>query len=120
MLNDADKVVVLAGVGALGATAELIATAGTLGAPIVKTLPGTGVVPDDHPLPTGGIGLLSTRPSHEAMESCDTLLMVGTIFPYTAFLPRVRCRARSLPRLAVEAQDSRGAGQCRPPGVGRV
>ncbi len=55
--------------------------------PIVKTLSGKAVVPDDHPLTTGGIGLLGTAPSEEAMENCDTLLMVGTNFPYTKFLP---------------------------------
>ena len=57
------------------------------GSPIVKTLPGKAVVHDDHPLTTGGIGLLGTAPSEEAMESCDTLLMVGTNFPYTKHLP---------------------------------
>ena len=58
-----------------------------LGAPIVKTLPGKAVVPDDHPLTTGGLGLLGTQPSEELMEECDTLLMVGTSFPYTKHLP---------------------------------
>jgi pyruvate dehydrogenase (quinone)/pyruvate oxidase len=87
LLNDSVKVVVLAGVGALGAGAELIEVAEVLAAPIVKTLPGKAAVPDDHPLTTGGLGLLGTRPSEEAIEKCDALLMVGTNYPYTAFLP---------------------------------
>src|SRR5438067_5607267 len=87
VLNAGEKVAVLAGVGAVGATAELNAVAELLAAPIVKTLPGKAAVPDDHPLTTGGIGLLGTRPSEETIEGCDTLLMVGTNFPYTAYLP---------------------------------
>src|SRR5207248_2453394 len=87
VLNAGEKVAVLAGVGAVDATAELTAVAELLAAPIVKTLPGKAAVPDDHPLTTGGIGLVGTRPSEEAMEGCDTLLMVGTNFPYTAYLP---------------------------------
>jgi len=87
VLNAGTKIVMLVGVGALGATTDLTAVAEVLGAPIVKTLPGKAAVPDDHPLTIGGIGLLGTRPSEEAMEACDTLLMVGTSFPYTAYLP---------------------------------
>src|SRR5439155_12775686 len=87
VLNQAERPVVLAGVGALGATAELLAVAEVLAAPIVKTLPGKAAVPDDHPLTTGGIGLLGTKPSQEVLADCDALLMVGTHFPYTAFLP---------------------------------
>src|SRR5207249_7229213 len=87
VLNRSEKIVMLAGVGALGARPELLAVADLLASPIVKTLPGKAAVPDNHPLTTGGIGLLGTRPSEEAMEDCDALLMVGTNFPYTAFLP---------------------------------
>jgi pyruvate dehydrogenase (quinone)/pyruvate oxidase len=87
VLNEGTKVVVLAGAGALGAREPLLAVAEVLGAPVVKTLPGKASVPDDHPLTTGGVGLLGTRPSEEAMEQCDTLLMVGTNFPYTKHLP---------------------------------
>jgi pyruvate dehydrogenase (quinone)/pyruvate oxidase len=65
----------------------VLAVADTLASPVVKTLPGKAVLPDDHPLTTGGIGLLGTRPSEEAMEECDVLFMVGTNFPYTAYLP---------------------------------
>jgi pyruvate dehydrogenase (quinone)/pyruvate oxidase len=87
VLGRGSKIVILAGAGALGARAELIEVAERLAAPIVKTLPGKAAVPDDHPLTTGGIGLLGTRPSEDAMEECDTLLMVGTNFPYTKHLP---------------------------------
>jgi pyruvate dehydrogenase (quinone)/pyruvate oxidase len=87
VLNRGERVVVLAGAGALGARQQVLDVAERLAAPIVKTLPGKGVVPDDHPLTTGGIGLLGTRPSEEAMDGCDTLLMVGTNFPYTKHLP---------------------------------
>ncbi|HEX3829642.1 MAG TPA: thiamine pyrophosphate-binding protein, partial [Sporichthyaceae bacterium] len=87
VLNAGEKVVMLVGVGARHAGKQVIAVAEKLGSPIVKTLPGKMVVPDDHPLTTGGIGLLGTRPSEEAMEGCDTLLMVGTSFPYSTHLP---------------------------------
>src|SRR5256885_1804146 len=76
ILNEGEKIAILAGRGALGATDELIAVADRLGAPIVKALLGKAAVPDDSPFTTGGIGLLGTRPSQEAMEECDTLLMV--------------------------------------------
>ena len=88
VLNEGKKVVILAGRGALDATDELIKTAETLGAPIVKPLLGKACVPDDSPYTTGGIGLLGTKPSHDAMEDCDMLLMVGTSFPYIEFLPK--------------------------------
>ncbi len=87
VLNGGQRVAILAGVGALHARDELIAVAERLGAPIVKTLPGKAAVPDDHPLTTGGLGLLGTKPSEELMEECDVLLMVGTSFPYTKHLP---------------------------------
>jgi pyruvate dehydrogenase (quinone) len=88
VLNQGKKVVILAGRGALGATTELEETAEILGAPIIKALLGKAAVPDDSPYTTGGIGLLGTRPSQEAMEDCDTLLMVGTSFPYIEFMPK--------------------------------
>ena len=87
VLGDGRKVVLLAGAGALDARAEVLAVADRLASPIVKTLPGKAVVPDDHPLTTGGVGLLGTRPSEEAMEGADTLFLVGTNFPYTKHLP---------------------------------
>ncbi len=88
VLNAGKKVVILAGRGALGATDELEQMADRLAAPIVKALLGKAAVPDESPYTTGGIGLLGTRPSQEAMENCDTLLMVGTSFPYIEFLPK--------------------------------
>jgi pyruvate dehydrogenase (quinone)/pyruvate oxidase len=87
VLNDGERVVMLVGAGAIDARFEVVEAADRLASPIVKTLPGKAVVPDDNPLTTGGIGLLGTRPSVDAMEHCDTLLMVGTNFPYTAYLP---------------------------------
>ena len=88
VLDAGRKVVILAGRGALGAGDELEATADILAAPIVKALLGKAAVPDDSPFTTGAIGLLGTRPSQEAMEDCDTLLMVGTSFPYIEFYPK--------------------------------
>jgi pyruvate dehydrogenase (quinone)/pyruvate oxidase len=88
VLNQGKKIVILAGRGALGAGAELERLADVLGAPIAKALLGKAAVPDDSPFTTGTIGLLGTRPSQEAMETCDTLLMVGTSFPYIEFLPK--------------------------------
>ena len=58
------------------------------GAPIIKPLLGKGLVPDDHPLTTGGIGLLGTAPSQEALEECDTLIIAGSSFPYLEFYPK--------------------------------
>ena len=77
----------LVGAGALDARTEVLEVAERLASPIVKTLPGKAVVPDDHPLTTGGIGLLGTAPSEDVMDGCDTLFMVGTNFPYTKHLP---------------------------------
>ena len=82
------KIVIMAGQGALGATDQLEQLAERLGAPIVKPLLGKGTVPDDSPFTTGGVGLLGTRPSQEALEKCDTLLMVGTSFPYIEYMPK--------------------------------
>ncbi|QYC43315.1 Putative thiamine pyrophosphate-containing protein YdaP [Nonomuraea coxensis DSM 45129] len=87
VLNRAERPAVLVGQGALHARREVLAVAEALGAPVVKTLPGKAVVPDDSPYTTGGIGLLGTRPSEELMEEADVLLMVGTNFPYSKFLP---------------------------------
>jgi pyruvate dehydrogenase (quinone)/pyruvate oxidase len=88
LLNAGSKVAILAGRGALHATDELEQAAERLAAPIVKALLGKGAVPDDSPYTTGSIGLLGTRPSQVAMESCDTLLIVGSSFPYIEFLPK--------------------------------
>jgi pyruvate dehydrogenase (quinone) len=94
VLNEANKITMLVGVGALHARDTVLAVADKLGSPIVKTLPGKAAVPDDHPLTTGGLGLLGTRPSEEVIDGCDALFMVGTNFPYTSYLPEpgsVRC-----------------------------
>lgn len=88
ILNQGKKIAILAGRGALNATDELEQTAELLAAPIVKPLLGKAAVPDDSPYTTGGIGLLGTKPSQEALEDCDTLLMVGTSFPYIEFMPK--------------------------------
>jgi pyruvate dehydrogenase (quinone) len=87
VLNAARKPAILVGIGARGARALVEQTAERLGAPIIKTLSGKMVVPDDSPYVTGGIGLLGTRPSEELVEEIDALLMLGTNFPYTKHLP---------------------------------
>lgn len=88
LLNQGGRIAILTGQGALGAGDELEQIAEMLQAPIIKALLGKAAVADDSPYTTGGIGLLGTRPSQEAMENCDTLLMVGTSFPYIEFLPK--------------------------------
>jgi pyruvate dehydrogenase (quinone) len=90
ILNQGKKVAILAGRGALNATEELEKTAELLAAPIIKALLGKAAVPDDSPYTTGGIGLLGTKPSQEALEDCDTLLIVGSSFPYIEFMPKPR------------------------------
>ncbi len=94
ILNRGKKIAILAGQGALHATDELERVAEILGAPIVKALLGKAAVPDDSPYTTGGIGLLGTEPSQDALERCDTLFIVGSSFPYIEFLPEpgtVKC-----------------------------
>ena len=88
ILNDGRKICILAGRGAIGAGNELTAIAERLGAPVGKALLGKSALPDDSPYTTGGVGLLGTRPSQEALESCDTLLIVGSSFPYIEFYPK--------------------------------
>ncbi|HLY42807.1 MAG TPA: thiamine pyrophosphate-binding protein [Terracidiphilus sp.] len=94
ILNHGKRIAILAGQGALHATQELEQMAELLGAPVVKALLGKAAVPDDSPYTTGGIGLLGTEPSQDAMEDCDALLMVGSSFPYIEYLPEpgsVKC-----------------------------
>src|ERR687888_655199 len=88
ILNTGNRVVILVGQGALGADEEVIAVAEKLCAPVVKALLGKAVIPDDSPYTTGGIGLLGTSPSSDAMDEADTLFMVGTSFPYLDYLPK--------------------------------
>jgi pyruvate dehydrogenase (quinone) len=85
VINAGEKIAILAGRGCLGAKAEVLQLAELLGAPIVKPLLGKAVVPDDHPLTTG---LLGTAPSQEVLETCDTLIIAGTSFPYLEFYPK--------------------------------
>lgn len=87
ILNEAKRPVILCGQGAIGATSILLDVAETMGAPIIKSLLGKEVVPEMHPLNLGGLGLLGTRPSENAVEQCDAILMVGTSFPYLEYLP---------------------------------
>jgi pyruvate dehydrogenase (quinone) len=87
LLNDGSKVAILAGAGARGARHELEQVADLLGAGVAKALLGKDVLSDELPNVTGSIGLLGTRPSYEMMNDCDTLLTVGSSFPYTQFMP---------------------------------
>jgi pyruvate dehydrogenase (quinone) len=88
ILNQGKKVAMLIGAGALNAADEVIEVADILGAGVAKALLGKAALPDDLPFVTGSIGLLGTKPSYNMMMECDTLLMVGTSFPYSEFLPK--------------------------------
>jgi pyruvate dehydrogenase (quinone)/pyruvate oxidase len=88
ILNSGKKTAILAGRGALHAGAEILAIAERLGAPVIKPLLGKAAIPDDSPYCIGGIGLLGTRPSQDALEDCDTLLIAGSSFPYIEFYPK--------------------------------
>jgi pyruvate dehydrogenase (quinone) len=88
VLNAGEKVAMLVGAGALGATEEVIAVADKLQAGAAKALLGKAVLPDDLPWVTGSIGMLGTKPSYDMMMGCDTLLMIGSGFPYSEFLPK--------------------------------
>jgi pyruvate dehydrogenase (quinone) len=87
ILNAGERVAMLVGAGAMGATDEVLAVADALGAGVAKALLGKAAVPDDVPFCTGSIGLLGTKPSWDMMQDADTLLMVGSSFPYSEFLP---------------------------------
>lgn len=87
ILNEGERVAILIGQGARGAAAEVAEVARLTGAGVAKALLGKDVLADDLPFVTGAIGLLGTRPSYELMRDCDTLLIVGSNFPYTQFLP---------------------------------
>ncbi|MGH8152436.1 MAG: thiamine pyrophosphate-dependent enzyme, partial [Rhodanobacteraceae bacterium] len=88
LLNAGKKVAILVGAGALGATDEVIEVADVLGAGVAKALLGKAALPDELPYVTGSIGLLGTKPSWDMMTGCDTLLMIGSGFPYSEFLPK--------------------------------
>ncbi|MFL8938606.1 pyruvate oxidase [Rossellomorea oryzaecorticis] len=87
LIEQAERPVILAGNGVHGERETLLAFAEKIGAPVVLTLPGKGVIPDKHPYCLGGLGLIGTKPSYEAMQEADFLLMIGTSFPFTGFLP---------------------------------
>jgi pyruvate dehydrogenase (quinone) len=88
VLNEGKRVAMLVGAGAMKAPGEVIEVADVLGAGVAKALLGKAVIPDDLPFVTGAIGLLGTEPSDYLMKSCDTLLMVGSSFPYSEWLPK--------------------------------
>jgi pyruvate dehydrogenase (quinone) len=88
IINQGSKVAILAGAGCLKARAEILQLAERVAGPIIKPLLGKAVVPDDSPYTTGGIGLLGTAPSQDAMADCDTLVIAGSSFPYLEFYPK--------------------------------
>jgi pyruvate dehydrogenase (quinone) len=88
LLNEGEKVAMLVGAGAFGAEEEIIQVADLLGAGVAKALLGKAVLPDDLPYVTGSIGIVGTGPSWDLMSECDTLLMIGSGFPYSEFLPK--------------------------------
>ena len=88
ILNSGRKIVLLVGQGALSAGEEVIQVAKKLEAPVVKALLGKAVIPDEHPICIGGLGLLGTEPATDSMNEADTLLMIGTSFPYIDYLPK--------------------------------
>ena len=88
ILNAGEKIAILVGQGARGARSEVLEVADLLGAGVAKALLGKDVLSDELPFVTGSIGLLGTRPSYEMMMDCDTVLTVGSNFPYTQFMPK--------------------------------
>ncbi len=88
ILNQGNKVAMLIGAGALGATDEVIEVANKLGAGVAKALLGKAALPDELPFVTGSIGMLGTEATQKMMDECDTLLMIGSNFPYAEFLPK--------------------------------
>jgi pyruvate dehydrogenase (quinone) len=88
LINKGSKVAMLVGRGCLNAREEVLALAEAAAAPVIKALLGKAVLPDRNPYTTGGIGLLGTAPSQDALKECDTFLIAGTNFPYMEFLPK--------------------------------
>ena len=88
VLNGATRVAILVGAGARGAASEVEQLAETLGAPVAKALLGKDVLPDDSPYTTGGIGVIGTKATQEAMDGAEVLLIVGSSFPYVSYLPK--------------------------------
>jgi pyruvate oxidase len=87
IIDHAERPIILAGRGSHGIRDTLLSFAEKIGAPIVLTLPGKGAIPDKHPYCLGGLGLIGTKASYEGMQETDTLIMIGTSFPFTGFLP---------------------------------
>ncbi len=88
IINQGKKVAILAGAGCLKARSEILQFAERVAGPIIKPLLGKAVVPDDSPYTTGGVGLLGTSPSQDALADCDTLIIAGSSFPYLEFYPK--------------------------------
>ena len=88
MIAEGSKIAIMVGRGALGARRQVLELAEKLKGPVIKALLGKAVIPDDSPYCLGGLGLLGTAPSQDAMNECDTLIMAGTSFPYVEFLPK--------------------------------
>src|SRR5207248_2384992 len=88
VINAGSKVAILAGAGCRDAREEIVQLAEKVAGPIIKPLLGKDVVPDDSPYTTGGLGLLGTAPSQDAIEECDTLIIIGSSFPYLDFYPK--------------------------------
>jgi pyruvate dehydrogenase (quinone) len=88
IINSGNRIVILVGQGALNAGQEVISVAEKIEGPVVKALLGKAVIPDNHPNSIGGIGMLGTEPATDAMSEADTLLMIGTSFPYIEYLPK--------------------------------
>ena len=88
LINAGKRVVILAGQGALNAKAEVLELARKVAGPVIKALLGKAVLPDDSPFTTGGLGLLGTAPSQDATKECDTLIIIGSSFPYLEFYPK--------------------------------
>jgi hypothetical protein len=128
VLNAGEKVAILVGAGALGATDEVIAIAKRLQAGAAKALLGKAVLPDDLPWVTGQIGLLGTEPSWDLMQQCDTLLMIGSAFPYSEFLPKPgrargvsdRHRRRDAQPALPDRREHRRRQRCHPSAIRRA
>ena len=114
VLNAGERVAILIGLGARGAAAEVEELADRLGAGVAKALNGREVQPDDLPYVTGSIGLLGTKPSDVMMQGCDTLLMIGSGFPYSEWLPEPgQARRADRPRRAPARHPLHDGGQPR-------
>ena len=113
ILTAGSRVAVLAGQGALSAREEVTQLADVLGAPVAKALLGKAVLPDDSPFTTGGIGDLGTAPSSWAMQSCDTVLILGSTMPWEEYYPKPGqargVRSTSSPTVSVCVTQSRSA-----------